>query len=76
MIMHRRCASRKNLRCAGMLKGSRSMPDEATLADLPAQMACLQRKKALLLACEQPPPALGTLQSTLTAQPPTGASAV
>jgi hypothetical protein len=59
-----------------MLKGSRGMPDEATLAELPAQMACLQRKKALLLACEQSLPVLGTLQSTFTAQPPIGASAV
>ena len=59
-----------------MLEGSRGRPDEATLADLPAHVACLQRKKSLLLACEQSPPVLGTFQATLTSQLPTSASAV
>ena len=49
-----------------MLEGSKSMPDEAALSDLPARVDYLQRKKALLLACTQPSQ---NLQLSLAARP-------
>ena len=52
--------------CAGMLEGSKGVPDKVTLLDLPARVDYLQRKKALLLACTE---SSSTLQMSLAAQP-------
>lgn len=53
--------------CAAMLDGSKGMPDEASLASLPAQVDYLQRKTALLVASV---PAAATMQApVITLQP-------
>ena len=49
-----------------MLDDGKGMPDERTLSDLPARVDYLCRKKALLLSCAPPAPAL---QTSLAAQP-------
>jgi len=52
------------------------MPDEATFADLPAQVDFLQRKKALLMACIRPPPSLQINPGTQHLTLPTKVSAL